>query len=296
MTVTLKPGNAYINGYRYKNDSDLTLTIDTADGVLKRIDRIVIRSTTLDREIKAYVKKGNFASSPVAPELQRDADMWELGVADVYVANGAVSISQANITDLRLNSTYCGIVSGVVDQVDTTTLFNQYQTWYQEITGQAETNLSALLGQFQTDFNAWFVNLQDTLDENTAGNLLSMINDNAADIEVHTTAISNNTAGITALEERLDNSEEQNTVMLTFAAWSELPPYTQTIEVIGIDDDCLPDKIIPQYSDVLSTAIIQNEAYNMVSYFNTGINQITFTCLTEKPKVDIPLLIIGGVA
>ncbi len=176
MTVTLKPGNAYINGYRYKNDSDKTLTLETADGVLKRIDRIVIRSTTLDREIKAYIKKGTFASTPVAPELQRDADMWELGVADIYVANGAVSISQANITDLRLNDTYCGIVSGVVDQVDTTTLFNQYLSKYAEIEGLIDSDIAALKAGYQSAWDTWFSTIQSALDGDTAGNLLNMIN------------------------------------------------------------------------------------------------------------------------
>ncbi|OXS26404.1 MAG: hypothetical protein BI182_08395 [Acetobacterium sp. MES1] len=176
MTVTLKPGNAYINGYKYINDSDKSLSIETADGVLKRIDRIVIRYTVLNREIKAYVKKGTFASTPTAPSLQRDADMWELGIADIYVANGAVSISQANITDLRLNSTYCGIVHGVIDQVDTTTIFNQFQAWYAETIDDATTDIASMLSAFQSSFNAWFANLQDILDENTAGNLLNMIN------------------------------------------------------------------------------------------------------------------------
>ncbi len=220
MTVTLKPGNAYINGYRYKNDSDKTLTLDTADGVLSRIDRIVIRSTTLDREIKAYVKTGEFASSPVAPELQQDADMWELGVADISVVNGAVSVSQADITDLRLNSTYCGIVSGVVDQVDTTTLFSQYQAWLADATEQGETDLTTMKSQFQTDFNSWFSGLQEVLDENTAGNLLNLINDNIADIAVHTTAIANlkkiQTAGGTGTAITLSNVELVDGFVITF--------------------------------------------------------------------------------
>lgn len=177
MTVTLKPGNAYINGYKYINDSDKSLSIETADGVLKRIDRIVLRYTTLNREIKSYVKKGTFASTPVAPSLQRDADMWELGVADIFVNNGAISITQSNITDLRLNNTYCGIVHGVINQVDTTTIFNQFQAWYLETVNDATTDIATMLSAFQSSFNAWFANLQDILDENTAGNLLNKIND-----------------------------------------------------------------------------------------------------------------------
>lgn len=182
MTVTEKAGNAYINGMKYKNDGDNILTIDIADGVLKRIDRIVLRYTVLNREIKAYVKKGAFASTPVAPTLQRDADAYELGLADIYIAAGATSISQANITDLRLNNTYCGIVHGVIDQVDTTTLFNQYQAWYQETTGQAQVDIADLQEKFANDFNAWFTSVRDTLSTDAAGNLLNLINTHTTDI------------------------------------------------------------------------------------------------------------------
>lgn len=200
MTVTLKPGNAYINGYRYKNDSDKSLSIETADGVLKRIDRIVLRYTVLNREIKAYVKKGTFASSPVAPSLQRDADMWELGVADIYVANGAVSISQANITDLRLSNTYCGIVHGVIDQVDTTTLFNQYQAWFSEKQTQFNSSLidyaagkQIEIDQLKSDFQNEFTNFMDSLEGALTGdvatNMFVMINNNTAAIQANAEAI-----------------------------------------------------------------------------------------------------------
>ncbi len=83
---------------------------------------------TAERKIYSYVKKGQFASSPVAPTLQRDADAYELALADVAVNKGAISITQANITDLRLDKNLCGIVHGTVDQIDVTTLFNQYST------------------------------------------------------------------------------------------------------------------------------------------------------------------------
>lgn len=205
MTVTVKPGNGYINGYKYKNDSDLSLTIDTADGVLKRIDRIVLRSTVLNREIKAYVKKGTFASSPVAPTLQRDADMWELGIADIYIANGAVSISQANITDLRLNNDYCGIVHGVVIQVDTTTIFNQFQAWYLETTNQTTSDIATMLSAFQSGFDTWFAGVQDTLSGDVAGNLLNKINDLIARMTVVETAVAENTASITLIESNTIN-------------------------------------------------------------------------------------------
>lgn len=130
MQVIVKPGKGWINGYKYENTDDLILSVDVADGVLHRIDKIVLRYDVVEREIRVKIKKGEFASEPKAPQLTRDADMYELGLADIKVNAGSISITQAYITDLRLNKELCGIVHGTVDQVDTTTIFNQYLEWY----------------------------------------------------------------------------------------------------------------------------------------------------------------------
>ena len=129
MTVTVKPGKAWINGYVYINTDNLILNVDVADGVLNRIDRVVIKLDFLNREIKTIIKEGTFASNPVSPELQRDADAYELGVADIYIGKGAISITQSNITDLRMNTNLCGWVNSLI-QADTTAIFNQYMDWY----------------------------------------------------------------------------------------------------------------------------------------------------------------------
>lgn len=196
MTVTVKAGKAWVNGVFYENTADKVITLDVADGVLKRIDRIVVSDITLERDTYSKVKKGSFASTPAAPALQRDTDAYDLGLADIYIVNGAVSISQANITDLRLNSAYCGIVHGVVDQVDTTTLFNQYQAWYNTLTNNAEITLAGYLAGYQDSFGTWFDSIRDILDENAAANLLGLINDNTDDIAVHTTVIGQNTSAV----------------------------------------------------------------------------------------------------
>lgn len=52
MQVTVKAGKAWINGYFYNNTSDLSLTLATADGVLNRIDRIVVRWDLTNRVIR----------------------------------------------------------------------------------------------------------------------------------------------------------------------------------------------------------------------------------------------------
>lgn len=132
MIVNVKAGKAWINGYIAVNDGDYNLTITNADGVLNRIDRIVLRLDFNVRAINIAVKKGTFASTPVAPTLQRDAEVYELVLADVYVGKGITRITQSNITDQRMNKALCGVVKGTVDQIDTTDLFNQYGSAFQE--------------------------------------------------------------------------------------------------------------------------------------------------------------------
>lgn len=137
MTVTVQPGYALVksaNGklHMYQVTTALTLTIATADGANNRIDRIVVRQNTAGRVISAQVKQGGYATSPAAPEVEQDADYWELALADVSVPAGTTAITQAMVTDQRLNTAVCGVVAATVQQLDTTTLFTQYQTWLTE--------------------------------------------------------------------------------------------------------------------------------------------------------------------
>jgi len=285
MTVTEKAGNAYINGQKYKNDGNMILTIEIADGVLNRIDRIVLRHTVLNREIKAYVKKGTFASVPVAPTLQRDADVYEIGLADIYIAAGATSVTQANITDLRLNNSYCGVVHGAVDQVDTTTIFNQYQAWYLETIDDTTTNIAAMLSAFQNSFNSWFSGVQTTLSGDVAGNLLVKINDNSADI-------AENAANIVSLNTRIGTQERVLTATIPTTGWSGTAPYSVAVNVPGLTDS-RPDTN-PIYSATLATALLQKESWNKISYIDCTANTMTVYCLEEIPTTAINVELVGG--
>ena len=209
MAVAVKTGKAWINGYFYYNTSDLPVTLATADGVLNRIDRIVVRWDLTERKISVAVKSSTPATSPVAPALQRDADAYELCLADVLVGAGVTAISQANITDRRLDGSLCGVVAGVVDQIDTDAFNAQLEAWFAdykemsvdefndlvsymeslELLGdQQYAALEAYMNDFkadaENDFNAWFATLQNVLDEDTAGHLLNLIQNNTARIEM----------------------------------------------------------------------------------------------------------------
>lgn len=197
MTVTVKPGKAWINGYYFVNDSDFEIQLKVADGVLKRTDRIFLRFDTATRQIHPVVRSSGFSASPSTPQLQRDGDAYELALATINVGAGVIAITQAAIVDERLSGAVCGIVHGTVDQVDTTTLFNQYQTWlneqkelYEQNVNQWTTDKKATFdawlnqqadeydnfqAQQQALFDAWFASIQNILSGDVAGNLALMI-------------------------------------------------------------------------------------------------------------------------
>lgn len=65
-------------------------------------------------------------------------------------------------------------------------------------------------------------------------------------------------------------------------------PYTQTVTVTGITSSDTPivDVVL---STTTSTALNQLEAWGCVSKITTGTNQITVTCLEDKPITAIPI-------
>lgn len=201
--VKLNRGGTITDAFRYFyfNTGDLAVELDTADGQLNRIDRVVVRWDLTNRVMSVKVKSSSFSASPTAPALQRDADVYELALADIYVGAGVTAITQSKITDQRLNTSLCGVVAAVVQQIDTAAFNAQLQAWFAEYQSlsaaeyntlvsymnslklQGNTQYEAFeqhMADFETqaaaDFNAWFNGLQNVLDDNAATNLLNITN------------------------------------------------------------------------------------------------------------------------
>lgn len=146
MKVDVAAGRGWINGHKLENTATLTLTLDASDVVLNRIDAVIFYVDHTTRSMGIEVKKGTLAATPTAPTMQRDTDRWELCLAQISVAKQVSTITAAMITDTRGNSTLCGIVQGLIQQVDTTTLWQQQQdafdTWFASVQSQLQTGLA----------------------------------------------------------------------------------------------------------------------------------------------------------
>lgn len=70
-----------------------------------RIDRVILRADFTAKVIELDVLTGTPAAVPVEPALTQNSAIWEIALARIAVAAGAVSIVTANITDERTINT-----------------------------------------------------------------------------------------------------------------------------------------------------------------------------------------------
>ena len=128
------------------NSADYTLSVEESDVLLNRIDAVIFFVDFDTRSMGIEIKTGAVASTPAAPALVRTDDRYEMCLAQISVPKQTEEITTAMITDTRGNSELCGFVQGLIQQVDTTTLFQQWQsafeTWFSEIQSEFRSGLS----------------------------------------------------------------------------------------------------------------------------------------------------------
>ena len=167
MTVSVSAGGGLFgNGWAY-NDSPVLLTLDTPEATLSRIDAIIVKRDESEavRDTVLEIKKGTPAQNPVRPEMSRGDYVNEYCLATILIAPGTTIITGSMITDTRPDTTVCGWVTGLIEQVDTTTLFNQWQSAYKE---QYE--------KFMDEFDVWWEGVKTVLvdDESAAAEVLRL--------------------------------------------------------------------------------------------------------------------------
>ena len=121
-------GVVWWNDSEAANTSKLQLSIDAADGVLNRIDRIIVEWKTTNYvdlpEIK--VLKGSVSSTAKAPDLTNNGTVRQISLARITVNAGVTAITASMITDERLDTGVCGLVTDWVS-IDTSMMHSQFE-------------------------------------------------------------------------------------------------------------------------------------------------------------------------
>lgn len=167
MAVTVSDGVGWISNnnadgvvWWINNESTsgakLQLTVDMADAVFPRIDRVVVswQTTNYVALPEVIILKGTPASNPVAPVLTNDNILRQISLAAIRVPAGATAITGAMITDERLDSSVCGLVSCGIS-VDTSVMQAKWTASYAEFEQYLEDQQAA--------WEAFFNGIQDDL-------------------------------------------------------------------------------------------------------------------------------------
>lgn len=137
MDVIVKAGQGWINGHKINNTADYPLTIPNSDVVMDRVDNIVFYVDLSARQMGIEVVKGKPAINPVAPTLRRDDIRFEMCLAQISVDKGINTVTNVNIKDTRPDNSLCGWTKGLIDQIESKNLFQQYDQlfydWFNEV-------------------------------------------------------------------------------------------------------------------------------------------------------------------
>ena len=79
------------------------------------------------------------------------------------------------------------------------------------------------------------------------------------------------------------------TATLPVSGWTGSGPYTQTIAVQGLTDGrrCM---VYPAYGGDAAANLSMREACGCISYARRSGNSVVFTCLEDKPEVDVSII------
>lgn len=175
MNVTINAGEARIRGHYFSSDAIEIISISPSDVLYPRIDRIVLRCDEDMKDITLDVITGEAKATPIPPEVERTGKIKELSLATVYVEKNTTSITQENITDTRLDTEVCGVVSVLIDQVDTATLFLQYQEAFRSDRNKRNMSFNEWFQSVKNDINqaTYQLIVEDNVDSDSPDNALS---------------------------------------------------------------------------------------------------------------------------
>lgn len=183
MNIIVSKGDAIIGDKWFENLSDLTITVSQNSEVLTRIDSIIaqVDRTQAGRAGSIVYRQGSASSNPVHPTINEDEDIFEMRIADIRISPSCVKVTQDLITDCR-GSDECPWITSLIYQVDTSTLYAQWQAAYQKYYDDQEaehdeyfeefkSTMASFFAQEEQSFETWFNQMKDQLSEDAAGNL-----------------------------------------------------------------------------------------------------------------------------
>ena len=192
MNIIVKAGEGIFADKWFESPADIAITVPSNTATVPRRDSVIVQvdKRISGRKGKVIYRTGTASSNPMPPNLSTTNNVIEYRIANIYVAASAVYIGQDAITDLR-GSSECPWVTSLIQQVDTSTLYDQWQAAYQK---------------YYNDETAAFNNFMQTLTEQLT------VTTNVITLESHYTSASE----VTEIPINITGFDQTKDVLMVF--------------------------------------------------------------------------------
>lgn len=201
FAVVVNPGDAFIEGRFYQNTEDKQFTL-TNGNAEERVDYIALRFDSEKRSV--YLKYLEGAEGQGSPLYARSSSLFDLLLAKITVPANAQYLTDEMVEDLR----------GTADC-----------PWI---------NLRFDLDAITSSFQAWYDNIRELLDKDTAVQLQKSIEGlearHASDVATLNQSISNLVIQNQQLQEQLENERKYDNVIKDGNIYLNTRPYDPTID------------------------------------------------------------------
>lgn len=159
-TVIVAAGEGIFADKWFENPSAISISVPAVTGLNKRIDSVLVQvdERASGRVGSIVYRTGTPASNPVPPTINAIAGVTEYRLANITVTSFG-SIGQGSITDLR-GSSECPWVSALIQQVDTSALWTQYQQAYQQALADSRDEFDEWFRDVENDWGTFIDQLQ----------------------------------------------------------------------------------------------------------------------------------------
>lgn len=136
MTTVVAPGDAFVKGFFYYSDANISVTHTNNTSGNPRIDLVILRLDTVAKTITVQHLEGSPNATPVAPTPTFPAfgggTVFEIPLAQVRVESGTSVIAANKVTDTRMFTTpvnsYVNYTPSITDSNGGTSINNTFGT------------------------------------------------------------------------------------------------------------------------------------------------------------------------
>lgn len=192
LKVVVGTGKSWAKGTWALLDAPQELTVDPPDGILHRIDSIVMVHDTTDtvRNCRLEVRKGQPSANPTPKAPVITDHIKELVLAHISVRSGTTKITGSMITN-KVGSSETPFVTGATSIFNTDALISRWQSewieWRNQKTREHQDwlanekegveNFKSTLTRLEGDFDAWFSGVKNKMNGDVGTKLTKDVQD-----------------------------------------------------------------------------------------------------------------------